>query len=155
MAVLVEGISVVIRLDAVDRVVPDGREALKALIPNATFCSDGELARVGFLSPGDTEVFVDELKTHGLQFIVDGKCKDIAVVDQQRGLTVPCDWLEFAHLRMSDGKVGACWLFEGPRVAAGLHMKGTSIELATPAGWEYEGSLSQKFTFSPRQRGQP
>jgi len=149
MAVLVEGISVVIRLDAVDRVVPGGRAALEALIPNATYCSDGELARVGFLSPADTEAFVDELKVRGLKFIVDGKCKDIAVVDQQRGLTMPCDWLEFAHLRMGDGKVGACWLFEGPRIAAGLHMKCTSIELATPAGWEYAGSLSQKFAFVP------
>jgi len=150
MAVLVEGISVVIRLDAVDRVVPGGRATLEALIPNATSCSDGELARVGFLSPTDTEAFVSELKARGLQFIVDGKCKDIAVVDQQRGLTMPCDWLEFAHLRMGEGKVGACWLFEGPRIAAGLHMKGTSIELATPAGWEYEGSLSQKFTFAQK-----
>lgn len=149
MAVVVEGISVVFRLDAVDRVASGGCAALDALIPNATFCSDGELARVGFLSPANTEAFVNELKARGLQFVVAGKCKDIAVVDQQHGLTMPCDWLEFTHLRMCEGKVGACWLFEGPRIAAGTHMKSTSIELATPAGWEYEGSLSQKFKFLP------
>ena len=51
MAVLVEAISVVVRLDAIDRLFAGGRTAMDKLIPNGTYCEDGELMRVGFLSP--------------------------------------------------------------------------------------------------------
>ncbi len=80
-----------------------------------------------------------------------GGCQDITVVDQVRGPTMPVDWLEYAVIPFgqSGGKVAACWLFEGPRVAAGIHVPGESMELATPRDWEYEGSLSAKFTFVP------
>jgi len=149
MAVLVEAISVIVRLDAIDRSFAGGRAAIDKLIPNGTYCSDGELMRVGFMSPAETGAFIRQLEAGGLRCTVDGQFGDIAVVDQQRGPTMPCDWLEFAHLGMGGGKVGACWLFEGPRMGAGVHMKGESIRLATPAGWEFEGSLSQSFKFVP------
>jgi len=43
-----------------------------------------------------------------------------------------------------------CWFFNEPRIAGvGTYMRDTSMQLATPKGWEFEGSLSQKFTFIP------
>lgn len=149
MAVLVEAISVVVRLNAIDRSFAGGRAAIEKLIPNGTYCSDGELMRVGFLSPAETEAFVRQLVAGGLRFIVDGGFADIAVVDQQSGPTRPCDWLEFARLSMGEGEVGACRVYEGQRMPAGIHIKGTSVDFATPAGWQYEGSLSHKFKFVP------
>jgi hypothetical protein len=41
--------------------------------------------------------------------------------------------------------VALCWLFDGPRVAAGVHLPKSSLDLAIPKGWTYEGSLSDRF----------
>jgi len=149
MAVLIEAISVVIRADALVRNFPGGLEAFKRTVPNTTLCTDGELVRVGFMSPDDVGAFVERLEDAGLVFARDGKAVDIAVVDQQRGPTMPVDWLEFAHLTLggSASKVAVCWLFEGPRIAAGIHMRSQHMDLATPAGWRYEDSLSANFKF--------
>lgn len=148
MAVLVEAISVVIRRDSIDRRFRGGWDAFIAFVPNATLCYDGELARVGFMAPQDVEHFIDHLVRHGLTFLQGDKAIDIAVVDQQRGPTTPCEWIEFTQLPFGDGRVSTCWLFEGRRFGAGIHMRGTPI-LVTPPGWEFEGSLSQRFTFVP------
>jgi len=32
-------------------------------------------------------------------------------------------------------------------MGAGVHMQSTSIELATPPGWQFKDSLSDKFQF--------
>lgn len=122
-------------------------------MPNATLCSDGELARVGFLDPADVKTYVESLERSGLQIIVEGRFVDGAVVDQQRGPTLQCDWLEFAKINFGTlGKVSACWLFAGPRIGAGLHLKSTQLSLATPSDWTYEDSLSERFQFVPTSR---
>ena len=151
MAVLIEAISVVIRRDRIDKLFPGGWGGFVSAVPNNTLCADDEIARVGFMSPQDTEAFIKRLERGGFKFLDRGKPIDIAVVDQQRGPTIECGWLEFGKLPFGDsvGKVSACWFFEGPRVAAGLHMRGTSMNIATPPGWEYEGSISQKVGFVP------
>jgi len=84
-----------------------------------------------------------------LTFLVDNKAQDLGVADQQRGLMTECDWLEFAKLPFgkTGGKVSACWFFDAPRVASGVHFRGKSIDLATPPGWEFEESLSHRFGF--------
>jgi hypothetical protein len=47
-----------------------------------------------------------------------------------------------------DGRhIAVCWLFEGKRVAVGLHLPSDKFEVATPNGWTYEGSLSERFSF--------
>jgi hypothetical protein len=151
MAVLVEGISVIVRRDAIDRSYNGGWPAFRASAPNATLCTDDELARVGFLTPGETESYVTRLEKSGLVFQGQVGAVDLAIVDQQRGLTTPCTWLEFGRFpfRSTGEKISACWLFEDPRIAAGLHMRGTTLTIATPAGWEFEGSLSRRFLFVP------
>ncbi len=151
MAVLVEAISVIVRRDSLEQRTTGGWNAFLSIIPNNTLCADDEIARIGFLTPADVEAFTNMLKDMGLTFTDDRGAVDFAVVDQQRGPTTTCDWLEFGHLPFgeSGGKVAACWLFTAPRIAHGLHMKSTSMQLATPAGWQFEGSLSQKFRFVP------
>jgi hypothetical protein len=64
---------------------------------------------------------------------------------------MPCEWLEFAHIPFgtSGGKVAICWLFEGPRAAAGVHFPGNRIDLATPVNWMFYGSLSERIFFVP------
>ena len=149
MAVLVEAISVLVRKDSIQSKIPGGEERFRLLIPNDTYCDDGELARVGFLNPTDVGSFIDELEEAGLTFMEDGKCVDLAVCDQQVGLTADCDWVEFSHLPIEGGRVGAAWIFEGERFGFGVHMSSATIQLATPPGWEFKDSLSDKFQFIP------
>ncbi len=154
MAVLCEGISVIVRRDAIDERFQGGWPAFQDLVPNATLCTDGELARVGFMDPGSVEAFVDALEERGLTFWTDpveAPEEDIAVVDQLRGPTRVCDWLEFSRFPMGknpDDRVSICWLFAGKRIdMPGVHLTGSSMALYTPQDWVYEGSLSQQFTF--------
>lgn len=149
MAVLVEAISVLVRKDSVVSKMAGGEERFRLLIPNATYCDDGEIARVGFLNPADVGSFIDELEDAGLTFLKDGKCVDLAVCDQQKGLTADCDWIEFWHIPWEDGKIASAWLFEGERRGHGMHLKSTSFKLVTPLDWEFKGSLSDKFHFVP------
>jgi len=154
MAVLVEAISVIARRDAIEAKYPGGWSAFLAGTPNATLCYDDEIARIGFMVPQDVEAFISHLTGNGLTFLVNDKAEDIAVVDQQRGPTTDCDWLEFAKLPFGQagGKVSACWFFDRPRIAAGVHFRGKSIDLATPPGWKFEESLSHRFGFVPNEQ---
>ena len=149
MAVLVEAISVVVRRDAIRAKFSGGWPEFLECVPNDTLCSDDDLARVGFMTPPDVEAFIELLEKNGLIFLRNRRTVDIAVVDQQRGLTMPTDWLEFAHLAFGESGdiVAACWLFEGPRMGAGIHMPGKGMTLATPVGWTYEDSPSANFKF--------
>ena len=108
MAVLIEAISVVIRRDAIEQSVPGGWTEFFRVVPNSTLCTDGELARVGFMSPDTVGDFIHELEQLGLSFLEEGSCIDITVVDQQKGPTTTCEWLEFGRLPCDGGEVSAC-----------------------------------------------
>ena len=101
MAVLVEAISVIIRVDAIEARHAGGFDAFEAAIPNETACSDGELVRVGFMAPADVEAYVGALTAKGLRYVADGVAHDIVVVDQQRGPLVRCEWLEAGRLYLA------------------------------------------------------
>jgi hypothetical protein len=140
MPVLVEAISVIIRIQAIRDNYPSGWESFVQNAPNSTLCYDNELARVGFMAPDDCETYVNHLKlVGGLQYLKNGKCIDIAVADQQQGCYQTCDWAEFKYVELEPGQ---------PVYAA--RMKGdSSQQLYCPHDWEYEKSLSHKFTFVP------
>ena len=141
MAVLTEGISVVVRLDAIARLMDDDWARFVAIVPNQTLCCDNELARVGFMDPKDVEAFVRTLESYGFQYRdPTGGAIDLVVVDQQRGPAVPCEWVEWG--RISPG-------VEGESVSA-CQLKGSEQkQLFTPDGWVFDGSLIQKFGFQP------
>ena len=65
MPVLIEAITVVLRRDAIDAKLTGGWNALRELIPNKTFCTDGTLARVAFLDPDAVRQFVEQLEAGG------------------------------------------------------------------------------------------
>jgi hypothetical protein len=89
------------------------------------------------------------LEEGGLTFVRDGRAVDFAVVEQMSGPTTPVKWLDFAHVPFdeSGGEVAVCWLYEGPRMAVGLHMPSMLMQIATPDGWSYERSLSAKHLY--------
>ena len=61
MAVLCEAISVIIKKKPIETNYEGGWNSFMVSIPNATFCTDGELVRVGFFTLGETENYVNEL----------------------------------------------------------------------------------------------
>lgn len=140
MAVLVEGISVIFRVDAIEGKYPGGWEGFAKDCPNNSLCADGDLARVGFMSPKDTKRFVSSLASRGLTYLDDGEAVDLVVVDQQRGLAAPCDWTEL-------GEVPAPGT-ESEHVVACRAAGSEEQLLMTPDGWTYEESLSANFTFT-------
>lgn len=135
MPVLIEAISVVMRLEAIERSYPGGLARCRADCPNQTFCADGHLARVGFTAPSDAGHWVDHLTQYGLIFVQDERAVDLVVVDQVTGPTTICDWLEFG--KHDDGYVVA-WL-------AGTE----PTEIYVPEGWDFETSLSNQFKLIP------
>lgn len=141
MAVLIEAISVVVRVASIHDEFAGGWSAFEELIPNATLCCDNEIARVGFMMPEDAESFIHKLESKGLRFIVDGESVDIVVMEQNRGPMSKCTWAEFGHIDLDgnpDHRIAACRLIDS----------GES-QLFTPERWEYEKSLSRTYGFVP------
>ena len=149
MAVLTEGISVVIRRDAIEAKFNGGWQAVMDHAPKRTLCTDGLLASVGFMRPGDVERFIRFLKRSGLVFLENGTAIDISVVDMLTGPTVNTPWLEFLG-KTKAGTVSSCWLFEGPRdKGSGTYLPSLSMEVAVPHGWTYEESITTQHQFIP------
>ena len=138
MAVLVEGISVIVRRDSVVARYSGGWDQFVADAPNRTFCADSDLARIGFMAPDDVAAFIDFLQKRGLVFLEDGRAVDFCVCDQQSGPTCGCSWVEFGQIE-----------FDNYRVAAARLAGSTSLDLHTPDSWSYENSLSRQFSFIP------
>jgi hypothetical protein len=114
---------------------PGGVDAFARDCPNQTFCSDGKLSRVGFLSLRDARFFVSTLESYGLVHGLGGAAIDIAVVDQNHGSTLPCLWLEFGH---AEEGVALAWL-AGRRPG----------RLYVPRGWDRD--RLDAFEFAPAE----
>jgi eukaryotic-like serine/threonine-protein kinase len=121
MSVLAEAISIVIQKRTLDSKYPGGASAYREQRPNATYCEDAYLTRVGFMRPQDVQFFVGQLQLHGIAFGSEAGTRDMCVVDQHRGATLPCPWIEFE--KQEDG-ISHCWLSGRPRG-----------DLVTPRGW--------------------
>jgi hypothetical protein len=140
MAVLVEATSVVVRREAIDVWLDGGWARFQDIVPNQTLCTDGELARVGFMTPSDTEGFVKRLEYEGLTFYDGEKAIDLAIVDQDRGPTCRVGWLEVIRIALdvNDESVTAGYLLDGSPA-----LPSRTDWLSAPEGWTYEGSISQ------------
>jgi len=141
MTVLVEGVSVIIKLEAIERVVPDGFEGFRQYIPNYAWCKDAYIFRQAFLSKEDAKEFTDKLESLSLVHIGAEGAQDFALVDQMYGIANRCKWLEFGHVNLeNDAK---------KRVAA-CQLRGTKTEgIITPEGWKFENSLTKEFGLNP------
>ena len=139
MAVLVEAISVIVRMDRLDAV--GTWDDFKALLPNDTLCADTELVRVGFTSPAEARGFVDLLQSHGLRFNESGPAVDIVICDQQRGFTTECRWAEFGLIDLDR---------DPNKPTASARLTESKVKtMATPIGWTWENSLTREFLFLP------
>ena len=106
MSVLAEALSVLVRNAVLEDRYPGGVDGFARDCPNASFCSDGHISRVGFLSPRDTRFFLGVLEACGLHWNDGARLPEVAIVDQNLGLLHPCLWIEFGQGR--DG-IPICW----------------------------------------------
>lgn len=139
MPVLVEAISVIVKLDAIGRLMDDDWSKFVEIVPNQTLCCDNEVARIGFMNAQDAEAFVKVLEGLGFRFMDESDiAQDLVVMDQLHGPFTECEWLEWGTVRMNEAgeKVTVCRLKGGHEQA-----------FFTPEGWKFEGSLSQRFDF--------
>ena len=138
MAVLIEGICVVVRGEAIVAKYAGGEEEFFSDVIGGTFCADGELARFGFTTPTDVKRCIDLLERRGLCYMKDDKVEDIVVVDQIKGMLSYCAWARFgkASALENGGTISIC------------HAVPTSAEgVVIPDGWTYENSLSARHRF--------
>jgi hypothetical protein len=139
MAVLVEATSIIVRVQTIHDCYAGGWLAFVRQAPNRTLCSDNELARIGFMIPGDCKNAVDDLERHGIIFLKEERSQGLVVADQLRGFTAACDWAEFGRVEIRRGQT-----------VSAAQLKGTKCrQVFCPEGWTYEGSLSQQFGFVP------
>jgi hypothetical protein len=137
MAVLIEVLCVIVRRSTIDEKYPGGWEKFEADHQTLPFCADDKIMRLGFTSPLEMRSVIRELEKFGFAYLKDGNSADIAIVDQSRGFMAPCDWLEYGHVTIGDGrtKVAACRL-------AGCPVK----SIVLPLGWVYKQSLSERYS---------
>lgn len=140
MAVLIEGISVVIRCRSIVEKASGGVAEFMRALPNKTLRSDGELACVHFMTPDATRSYVELLGKTGLVYRgPDDLPVDVVVVDQHHGPMVHCDWLDFGR---------ADWAND-PRqpVAVCCARPTNNAGVVAPEGWSYAGSLTANGKF--------
>lgn len=140
MAVLIEGISVVIRCRSIAEKAFGGVAEFMNALPNKTLRSDGELACVHFMNPHDTKSYVDFLSGRGLVYRdAGGVPVDIVIVGQNRGPMVSCDWIDFGHTDWDNN----------PRqpIAVCCAQPTKNSGVVAPEGWSYAESLTANSRF--------
>jgi hypothetical protein len=135
MAVLIEAVSVVIRVETIEEKYPGGLEQYIKDSPNRTLCMDEDIVRLGFMDSNDAGEFIDSLVSLGFRYITDEEFDEIAVVDQFTGFYAPCEWLDFTDSAA----------FKGAKRISACKLKGAYVDyIYLPEKWVYEESLSKK-----------
>jgi tetratricopeptide (TPR) repeat protein len=134
VAVLIEAVCVVVRREAIDQKVPGGWEGFVQMVPNASFCYDDELARVGFMQEADAFTFVGHLSALGLAPPSERGAPDVDVVNQLQGSVFSAPWLVLGRLNTEQ---------IGGEVCIAALAGSSDAQCVAPGPWRYEGSLSQ------------
>jgi hypothetical protein len=144
MAVLVEGISVVIRCGAIVGRFPGSEAGFRGLVPNDALCIDGELACVAFKRPDEARQFVEKLAKYGIRYSGGTGALDLVVVHQHRGFATRCAWAQFGRINWED---------DPKKIVAVCCATNSQVQwVYTPDNWTYENSLSTRFDFVPEEQ---
>lgn len=140
MAVLVEGVCLLLRCEAVERHYPGGPTALAKACPAEAVCADEDLMALTFDDYGAADDFLAELQAYGLRHLFHGVAVDAVLADPYVGPVSACGWAEYGQAMVAaDPK---------QRVAV-CAMPGTDMNaLCVPAGWRFAGSRSESLDLS-------
>jgi len=148
LPVLIEALSVVIRVDRLQARFPGGWLGFQLQAMHPSFCADGEVVRLGFMHPDDVRNLVSDLEAAGLTYVVEDaagrRAEDLVVVDQHAGPMVDANWLEFRRVDFAP---------DGSQPVATARLKdGVETKTVFPPGWRWEGSMSEKSEFVPTEK---
>ena len=135
MAVVVEGFSVIVRKEALQRSFPGGLDAYLRQLPAGIYCSDEHFCCAAFMAQDDAMAHARVLVSAGLQGPLDGSSPELAIVSTAAGHHVRCNWLELqVRWYSSDGqKIGVT-------VAK---LPGADVtQFSVPAGWRGPASMT-------------
>jgi hypothetical protein len=112
VSVLVEALSLVIRHSVLDISYPGGTHAFvqrmrDPSVPCRCVCSDDTLVSVSFFGADDATVVGSELLALGIVAMDDDRFYELAFIDQAKGPTMPCDWIEW---QKHEAGYTSCWL---------------------------------------------
>jgi hypothetical protein len=141
MAVLIEGLSVLIRCRALAERYIGGLPRFVDTVPNGTLRADGALAAVTFMTPDDARAYVATLVAGGLTHLENDRARDLVVVDQRTGCLSPCDWAVFGSVDWESDP-------DKPVVVCSIDPQ-RAQEIVVPDGWDYARSLSAEYRFVP------
>jgi hypothetical protein len=135
MAVLVEGVCLLLRCEAVERHYPGGVKALAAADVAEAVCADDDLMALTFDDSDAAEDFLAELEEYGLRHLVHDMAADAVLADPFVGPVSPCGWAEYGQATVESDP--------NKRVAL-CAMPGTDMSrLCVPKGWRFRGSRSE------------
>jgi hypothetical protein len=138
MSVLIEGISIVVPMRTIERRHDGGFEDFRDWVSGLRWCHDEHLAAVHFQKNETVGEILGQLNRNYISVKDHGRWETVAVVHQRwASALAPCDWLTIG--RNPDGAVFAC--LKGQEENPG--------NVSVPAGWEFEGSLSQRMPHVP------
>ncbi len=139
MAVLIEGVSIVVPFVTIERHHEGGLEDFFAWIEGFRYCQDGHLVAIHFKRAETVKEILGQLRERPLPLKdLSGAWFAIAVVHQIfASALAPCKWLAIG--RNADGAVFACL----------KNQEQNPGKVSVPEGWNFEGSLSQKLSHRP------
>jgi hypothetical protein len=120
MGVLIEAENVVICNTTVEQRLPGGLAEYERRCPNRTFCTDGRICRVGFMSADDIREYITGLGRLGFAPPSSGGSAEIAWINSHVGFMFLCDWLQLGEVNVGDKKTQVAWLDgadPGPMIA--------------------------------------
>jgi hypothetical protein len=129
VALVIDGLSVVIANSAVEARFPGGLTAYARAAPDSSFSTDGRICGVRFSSEADARGFVERLARHGFPAPWSGPC-DVALIAVHVSALYPCEWLDLTLQRVQSG--------DGRRYLATVaRLRGDcSTPVEVPDGWQ-------------------
>lgn len=132
MAILIEALSLVIRVQAIDSKFQGGWDAFVGRFGGPYLCTDGELARLSATSGAEAMDLAAMLEGYGLVFRDGaGVHQDMIIVEQLRGPAADCDWLEWGSV-----------IKHGFPLSVARMAGSFENEVATPPNWAFDFSPS-------------
>lgn len=136
MAVLVEGVCLLLRCDSVKRLYPGGVAALADECTAQAVCADEELMALTFEDSDAAEEYLAELEQYGFRHLHNDMAVDAVLADPHLGPISPCGWAEYGQAVIDSDP--------SKRVAI-CSMPGAEVsDLCVPKGWRFKGSLSEE-----------
>lgn len=134
MAVIVEGLSILLRCRSVTQQYKGGLQAFMISMQEGRLCADSELVAIGLDSSEQVDSCILQLTRKGLR-----EGADMVVADQIYGLSTPCDWLTLQRIYWNQ--------LPGQPIMVAMVSNSQFEGVATPEHWEYAQSLSKKVRY--------